>query len=440
MKLRNIILLAIITIQCIACESFLDIKPVGKAIPTTYSEYKALLSGGYSTQYDRSYSALLSDEASFTSTNIYYKDIYIWNTKSPDQSTQATPWVELYKSIFYANHVIKNRNDIKNGTKEAIEQLVGEAFIMRAYMHFNLANLYANQYGVADPATQKGIPIEISTAIDVNKFPKRNTLKEVYDQVVNDIEDGIKLLNINEFEKGENFRFSKVSAFGFAARVYLSMGNYEKAKEYAQKALDLNSKLEDLNSSTAIMPYKYKSVENVLAFENTFKFPYDLAVSPKLLGLYNLDNDLRIKAYYTLSNGIYKIKLGGSSVENKVSMRTSEFYLIKAESIARSNGNLDDAKAALKELLKNRLKPDYYTQRAAEINAMDKSAFIQAVFDERARELAFQGFRWFDLKRNGKPKLIKEYKGVTYTLEENDPRYIVRIPKDAVTNNPNLAE
>lgn len=443
MKVRNILLLLAVALQCISCESFLDVKPVGKIIPRTYLEYKAILTSAYKSKFtDRAYSALLSDEAALasnSSSDRYYKDIYVWNVISPDAGVQTLPWLELYSSIFYANHVIKNMSEITEGSDLEINQLVGEAYLIRAYLHFNLVNLYADHYGVGDPATQKGVPIVVNTAIDVNEYPKLSSVKDVYEQIVADLESGISKVNVIEQPKGQNFRFSKISAYGFAARVYLYMGNFEKSLEYAQKALAINSSLEDLNSASAIMPYKYKSVENVLALENTFTLPSELTVSTQLLNKYNVDKDLRIKSYYTFSSGLYKIKLGGSFPENKVSMRTAEFYLVKAEAIARSNGKLTDAKETLKVLLKNRLTSDYYTLRAVEIDAMGKDEFVQLVFDERARELAFQGFRWFDLKRNGKPEIVKEFKGQTYILKQNDPRYVVRFPKNAIAGNPNLA-
>ena len=38
--------------------------------------------------------------------------------------------------FFIANHVIESKSDIKEGTEEEINQLVGEAYMLRAYVHF----------------------------------------------------------------------------------------------------------------------------------------------------------------------------------------------------------------------------------------------------------------------------------------------------------------
>ncbi len=60
--------------------------------------------------------------------------------------------------------------------------------------------------------------------------------------------------------------------------------------------------------------------------------------------------------------------------------------------------------------------------------------------DERFRELAFEGHRWFDLRRTTRPQLTKTYNGETYVLEKDDPRYTLRIPAAAIEANPGLDE
>ena len=56
------------------------------------------------------------------------------------------------------------------------------------------------------------------------------------------------------------------------------------------------------------------------------------------------------------------------------------------------------------------------------------------------KELACQGFRWFDLRRYGKPEIKKTYEGKEYVLRKNDPRYIIPFPLEAIQNNANLKD
>lgn len=442
MRFRNILLFSAVAIMTMSCDNFLDIEPVGKVIPETYDDFRAMITESYRTvPTDRSLTTLRSDEVILSPDAFSFdtlKDIYIWNDASQDANTYQFPWQGFYKVIFSANHIIKEGGAATQGTPEQINQLVGEAYLLRAYMHFNLVNLYADQYGVSDPNTQRGIPI--STDIDLENEYKPNTVAEVYNQVISDINSGIALLNVDEQTKGYNYRFSKVSAYGFAARVYLNMNNFEKAKEYALKALEINNKLEDLNDESCTLPYNYKSAENVLALENSFNIDIanDVYAAPAITNLYNADEDLRYAAYFSDNGEDINVRLG-ATMENKVSMRTAEFYLIAAEAIARSEGSLTEAKGYIKTLLANRLTPAYLATVSADIDAMGKDDFVKYIFDERARELAYQGFRWFDLKRNGKPAITKTLFGTDYQLSQGDARYIVRFPKEAIANNPNLA-
>ena len=442
MKFRNILLFSAIAFSSVSCDKFLDVEPVGKVIPETYTDFRAMLTGAYQmVPTDRSLTALRSDEAQLSPSSFSFdtlKDIYIWNDASQDANTKQFPWQAFYKTIFYTNHIIHEGVHATQSTPEMVNQMVGEAYLLRAYMHFNLVNLFADQYGVSEPKTQRGIPI--STSIDLEKDYVPNTVAEVYEQVISDINSALELININEQPKGYNYRFSKISAYGFAARVYLNMNDFAKAKEFAQKALEINKNLEDLNNPAVVMPYSYKSVENILALEHSFSIDIarDVYASPAITSLYNATEDLRYDAYFTTNGSNTMVKLG-AALENKVSMRTAEFYLVMAEAIAKSNGDLTEAKGYLKELLKNRLTNSYYNEVSDAIDAMGKDEFVTYLFEERGRELAFQGFRWYDLKRNGKKELTKTLFGTDYTLQKGDARYVVRFPKEAIANNPNLA-
>ena len=69
---------------------------------------------------------------------------------------------------------------------------------------------------------------------------------------------------------------------------------------------------------------------------------------------------------------------------------------------------------------------------------MNQNNLIKEILNERARELAFEGHRWFDLRRTTRPSIQKVIDGQSYTLEENDARYTLRIPQAAIDANPGL--
>lgn len=425
----------------VSCDDFLDIKPVGKVIPSTFQDYRDLMTNAYSSApRERFLSTVRGDELQLLMDDygsyVIYQSIFIWNDVNPDPRTAAFPWVGFYDTILSVNQIIQDAEKASEGTREGIDQVRGEAYLMRAYMHFALAGLYSDVYSTEN-LDKKSFPL--SVVIDIWQDYKRNTIGEVYQQIFSDIEEGIKLLNVDEQSKGQNYRFSKVSAYGFAARVYAYSNNWQKAREYALKAYELNHKLVDLNDADAKLPVNYASDENILAMEYVFNSDLKsyFQASDKILAMFDKENDLRFAKYFKANDdGSYSFLIG-SEIENKCSMRTAELYLLLAASEGQT-GDLNKAKEYLKQLIVTRLKPDYYTTEAAAIDAMDKDAFLQRVADERFRELVCQGFRWYDLKYWGQPKIEKTFNGKSYVLENGDSRYTLPFPKEAVEANPNL--
>ena len=82
----------------------------------------------------------------------------------------------------------------------------------------------------------------------------------------------------------------------------------------------------------------------------------------------------------------------------RCSFRVGEMYLNSAEAAAQSD-KLPQARTRLLELMQKRYTPEAYAAKATAVNAMNKEALIQEILNERARELAFEGHRWFDLRR-----------------------------------------
>ncbi|MCI1648852.1 MAG: RagB/SusD family nutrient uptake outer membrane protein [Bacteroides sp.] len=442
MKKANIYLILLSLFALSSCDNFLDIKPVGEVIPTTFQDFRDLMTNAYETvPTDRSLSTVRGDELQLIYDDwgdyLPYQSIFTWNDVNPDDNTLEFPWQQFYKAILNANQIIINGQDATNAVKSELDQLRGEAYLMRAYMHFGLVSLYSDIYS-EENLNKKSIPL--ATTIDIWQNYDRNTIDEVYRQIFSDIDAGIALLNVDEQPKGLNYRFSKVSAYGFAARVYAYTQNWDKAKEYAKKAYDLDHTLIDLNNADAVLPQNYASDENVLAMEQTFysSLKNKFHISEKLINAYNKEKDLRFNKYFTADGSDYQCALG-YKMDNKVSMRTAEFYLILAAAEAQtSDGNLNKAKDYLKQLLITRLTPDYYTTEAANIDVMDKDTFIGYIANERFRELACQGFRWYDLHYWGKPEIKKEFDGEQYTLQKGDSRYVLPFPTEAVDANPNL--
>ena len=425
-----------------SCDDFLDIQPTGRVIITTAKEFREMLTQAYSiVPEDRGLATFRSDEFTMDATLSQedissFRDIWTWNDVSPDDATSTFGWRSYYQVIYEANYTIESHKKITEGSEAEINQLVGESYMLRAYMHFLLVNLYGEPYtALADPYSSKAVPLKLDT--DPYTVLSRSSVGDVFDQIISDIDAAEKLINVEEWQTGLNYRFTTTSVDALRSRVYLYMGRWADALAASKRVLAKKSALSDLNSE---LPNAYNSVESIIALEEVMTATYARAgkVNRDLFRAYN-SNDLRRAKYYkqvTASN-IQLLKSGSN--QYACSFRTGEIYLNAAEAALESGDN-DEARSYLLPLMKSRYKDAYYTEREAAVNAMDTAELREEIYAERRRELAFEGHRWFDLRRTTRPELTKTYGNETYTLNANDSRYTLRIPSAAIAANPGLAD
>lgn len=440
-------ILSLMILSCMllltACDNYLDIQPTGSVIPNSLAEYRALIARSYKSASglkDRGMVCFRSDEMQVHDDEYdqkSYMDIESWNDLEANENTMPFGWARYYNILFTATQIIENKDDIKDGSQADINQLVGEAYLLRAYMHFLLVNLYGQPYTKPGAFETKSIPLKLDT--DLEKLLKRNTVFEVYTSIQLDLDEARKLITTSEWETAYSYRFNTASVDAFQSRLSLYKGEWQDALTASEAALAKKSTLEDLNDASANLPNFFQSVENITALE----MPLDRSVNnvslapPSFLALYT-EGDLRPDKYFARpdANGFRKSLKGGNN-NYLCTFRTGELYLNAAEAAAQSD-LLPEARTRLLNLMAKRYTPEAYATKATAVNAMSKEALISEILNERARELAFEGHRWFDLRRTTRPRLEKVLGGKTYVLEENDARYTLPIPKDATEANPGL--
>ncbi|MBR2379980.1 MAG: RagB/SusD family nutrient uptake outer membrane protein [Paraprevotella sp.] len=427
-----------------ACDDFLDIQPTGKVIPKTGREFRALLTEAYSAfPSDRGKTVFRSDElvldnATTTSEGLNsFLDLWRWMDDDVDENTSSFSWRSFYYVSYIANTIIEQGMSMTEATDSERSQLVGEAYMLRAYTHFVLVNLFGEPYTHCNPEQTKAIPLKLNS--DVNAILKRNTVAEVYASILSDLEKGEQLLNVETWDVGYTYRFNKLSVDAFRARVYLYMGDWQNAYNYAHSVVEKHGALEDLTTSKTL-PSHYKSVEAILSMEDIMPAIYQTEgkISPTLLSLYR-SGDLRKSKYYRQVTASVSTLLKGGSNEYSCTFRSAEFYLTAAESALELN-DLDNAKLYLISLMEKRYHTSTIKRYKDEVNNMSQEELREKIYNERFCELAFEGHRWFDLRRTTQPELQKTYQGVTYILEKEDPRYTLRIPSEAIEANPGLAD
>lgn len=470
--MKKLFLYIICILALTGCEKFLNIKPKDKFIPTTVTDFENMLNSGTMVNFGDQYWDLMSDDAFlpegepgnlFTKQQPYGRRIYKFDKNPYDQGSNDFLWSEGYKRIFYCNTVINSIMEATEGTDANRKAVRAEALLGRAMEHLQLVNTYAHHYDAATAASQPGIPIALIGDISA-KFV-RNSVKEVYDQILADGHAAVADLPLKN--KLTKFRASRAGGYALLARTYLFMGDYANAKKNADLAIGLQGQLTDMNTYQVIIPGPFpnipgaplgwtnipdaqKNPETIVArhFLRPFGLGMDVCASPELTALFTND-DKRWTLYYAdgwppappfnyMNRYGVKIFLRGDYYNNYLGV--AEMYLVRAECLARE-GKKAEALADINKLRQHRITPAAYVAYTPGDFGDDNERVLRFVLEERRRELAFTGMRVIDLKRlNKEPRFAKTVKhtaeGVEYELLPNSDQYLRQLWPNATVFNP----
>lgn len=165
-----------------------------------------------------------------TSTDPFYE--FISFSRTPNNSRLNSFWNSSYKAIAQTSNILKM---IKEGQSTEIDNKLGECYFIRGMMYFYLCRAYGRPY-FQNPEKNLGLPIVNGTPENIfGNYPDRSTVKETYEQAINDLKKAEQLLT----EDRGNIYASKVATQALLSRIYLYMsGTYENPnKEYAQLAI-----------------------------------------------------------------------------------------------------------------------------------------------------------------------------------------------------------
>lgn len=439
-----------------SCDKFMDVTPKGKVIPKTTADFDGMVkdpahcSAAYplvdisSDLFEMPASSL--NGATNTSTG----KAHLWMPTFYKDEEDDSGWNNAYKVIYTMNVVIANVMESKEGSDADKKRVMAEAKIQRAFYHWILVSTYGAAYDKATADKDLGIPIMLKPDLEAKEA--RSTVKKCFEAILEDLEVDPAWLPTSG-EPGNLYRITRQSLHALRARVHLSMGNFDQAASEATLALAINNRLEDHNTYEFINPALptsgvrnrsvYINSPEVLMFRSN-GFPTLITtfnISPKLEALYGPD-DLRLKF------GFSNIARNGKPTDDGKKRATQELggsigvpemMLIKAEALARKG----DASALtlVNDLRKKRIATAKYTP----LTASGKEALLKIVLEERERELAFFGMRWFDMKRLSKEGLFtttltRGNSTVTRTLEPNSPLYAFPIPPKVLLYNPNMVQ
>jgi hypothetical protein len=449
-----------------SCKKLIEIKETdfidpSKAYSTVEYVEQALMGAYAPLQFEMGYllNATLSDEVK--TAGEFYNSVttHEWQYGSQDivLRDNFTAYNNYYTVIDRANRVLQavdKADSMRVGDNTLRAKLKGEALFLRALSHFELARYYSGNY---DPAGLALIYMKTPTLAP----NARNNMNDYYANLKADLAEAKPLLPNSLADIN---RANRAAVSGLQARIALYMREWTNAVTYSTEyitALPLATKAEfpglwtDANTretafrltrTTGYLPYTRPGsiFRNTSAGNNIGLVTW--APSSKLWDTYDQTNDVRFAAYLkhepilaaagrqprlvnkyagtgyaTANENINQIKV----------FRTGEMYLIRAEAKAE----LNDATAA-NDL--NDLRDARITGYVPETFAT-KAALIDAIMLERFKELAFEGHRFFDLRRRNLPVLRSGTDAPSTTgatLPAGNFRFILPIPLNEIQANP----
>ncbi|MFD2556481.1 RagB/SusD family nutrient uptake outer membrane protein [Sphingobacterium tabacisoli] len=466
---KTILLTGLVLFLASCQKDFLEVTPKGRLVADEVADYDLLLNNLELISINASAQVVMGDEIAaiqpyFDGGRLKNQRLFRWDAIVYEPSENASELETPIKNIYVYNKIINELPEATNGTEKQKASLQAEARAGRAWTYFLLINLFGKPYHATTSATDLGFPILESADVTANTFT-RASVKEVYDFIIKDLVQAIPNLPATPSHR---VRMSKIAAEGLLGKVYLFMGNPEEALKHLNNALTGLS-----NSTVPLALYDYNKTFGpggeflpITSFGPNYPFvpnikesiyakqtywpasSNDLVLDKRTVNLFD-PTDLRLNfyssnAYYgpAYPSGFLR-RTGPSNIQMGVIV--PDLYLLRAECKARLN-DLQGAKEDVEFLRKHRM-PIALAPVSSPI-ADTQLSLVNFILEERVREFALSGYRWFDMRRLSVDPLFKDQKYThtlysatgspidTYTLKAE--RLTLRFPQKVMDENPEM--
>lgn len=256
--MKNKLLAVLIIVTLYSCKKdFLNLVPETSLSSASFfqntSQFQQALSGAYTNLRTIVHIGFYADEMRSDNTffSIYFanrglvsaEDLATFSEKSTSSAEPNSPgnrWGNDYSGIAKVNSILSRLPGAGSVSQGAKDSISGEALFLRAYYYYDLVTHFG------------GVPLqltELTTAEDA--FQPRNTVDEVYAQIVSDLNTAVPLLPVvTSFP--QSGRASKGAAKMLLAYCYMT----KPTKEYAKAETEL---LDITKMNYALLP-KYADV------------------------------------------------------------------------------------------------------------------------------------------------------------------------------------
>lgn len=446
----------LILISAASCKKFLDLKPISVSTDETFwkneSDANSSVAAGYALLRKSltasnglafyAYGDLPADE--YTTGEYRFADVanINWSVSVPaaetnDRMMLLRRYDTFYSAISQANRCIEKIPDIplsEFASAEVKNNLIGEAYFLRAFEYFFMARVW----GDVPLVTTTGNPIE---QVDLPRMPQ----EKVLEQCIKDVNTAISLMGWNYTSANNRaVRANKGAAYALLAHIYAWKGDYANCNIAASAVIDQNYyKMLDRENFPDI--FKGKSTEGIFEIAQsganegtiqgisafTLKTPYlttrtDNAIFTlnqlTLEELYNNNmDDLRFSKSFALLSTTNPICIkyanitynSGQNVvtavahNNLIIFRLADILLLKAEALAAQN-QFGPARTILDEV---RSKAGLEAWPGTDADLFD------GIIAERGRELFLEGHRYYDLIRLARKTGVSKF-GAKMVMEE----------------------
>lgn len=444
------IIVPMMLLLLIGCEDYLEIGPptdqiVGEVVFDDRATVEATFAHIYTQLREEAFPAgnltgisylmgMYADDFVYVTTDDFEAQSFSDNSVLPSNALVQNLWDTGYSLVYATNRIMEGVKGSQSLSMEDRDRFIGEALFVRAYVHFNLTNLFG------------AIPYIKTTDYRENMAVRRMAVPSVYESLEEDLLRAKELLGSATTDTG-HFRPDHWTASALLSRTYLYHQEWEKALAEARYLLDnsgltLEPSVEGVflgNSTETLWQLDARSqgrnTNEAYHFVVLSSPPNKATLSPSLLESFEA-GDRRLVAWVgTFSNeegtwyfpNKYKLyNVTELTEEYSILFRLPEQFLIAAEAGARLN-RLDTALEHLNAVRDRAQLPT--------LEGLDQEGILDAILQERRSEFfSEQAHRFYDLKRTGKIGEVLSSEKLYWEATDID----LPIPESELLKNPNL--